>query len=473
MGIKKTALLLIIISALSIQSTYGQEYREGLKYRKWRVTLFPPLSTNGIHAKEYSAKYSINLIGGINGGAERYEIGGLFNYNEKFAHGFQFAGGANITGGDLAGFSISGLANISGDDMAGVQLTGGINYSKDNASGIQGAGLANIAGDDIEGMQFASLFNFAEENISGMQASGLFNYAGYSVEGLQAAGAFNIAKDDISGLQAAGVGNIAMGNIEGLLASGFINYAGDEASGLLATGGINAGKRINGLVAAGIGNFASEMNGLQVGALNVSNESNGLQVGIINLGKEFHGAPVGLISLYGNGRKNIDVRFSDAGFTELGITLGTYRVYNMLILGYNTLLDRDVYRIGLAVGLEKNIQDAFENVESKTLFVNQEFSFNHQFEDEWTWKKNRIFSYKFLVGNRFSNGLSLYAGPSLNMQVTRFSNAHDYTWYSLWSPSAKGKDYRFWVGFTVGVRVFKQKNLPLFEDFDEEWDWDW
>jgi hypothetical protein len=66
--------------------------------------------------------------------------------------------------------------------------------------------------------------------------------------------------------------------------------------------------------------------------------------------------------------------------------------------------------------------------------------------------------------------MSLYAGPSFNAQITRVNEANDYTWYSLWSPEAKGRQYRFWVGFTGGIRLFKQKKLPR---FDDDFDFDW
>ena len=144
----------------------------------------------------------------------------------------------------------------------------------------------------------------------------------------------------------------------------------------------------------------------------------------------------------------------------------------MAIFGYNTLLDRNVYRIGMGIGLEKNILDSFPRIKDESMFVNQEFSVVHNFEEKWTRKTNLIFSYKFLVGKRLSNGLSIYGGPSYNVQVTRVPTANDYTWYSLWSPEWKGRTYRFWVGFTAGIRLFKQKQLPTFNgdwDYENEW----
>jgi len=167
------------------------------------------------------------------------------------------------------------------------------------------------------------------------------------------------------------------------------------------------------------------------------------------------------------------MRFSDAGFTDFGFTSGTYRVYNTAIFGYNTLLDRDVYRVGLAVGLEKKISDSFENWSNETMYVNQEFALTHQFEEKWSSKLNLIYSYKFLVGRRFGSGFSLYGGPTFNAQVTRVPGAVDYTWYSIWSPDRKGRQYRFWVGFTAGLRLFKQKTVPALKDSFENWDIKW
>lgn len=490
-----------IISRLSIPlfilffvttTLFAQDSEEDLKYKKWRFALFPPISTNGTSAPNYSAKYSLNIIAGSNGALDGYEVGTLFNYTKFYTSGFQLAGGANITGGDMSGVNIAGLinyaeddmtgiqfsgvANVSKDQLTGIQFTAGLNFSENGSSGMQWAGIANISNGDIEGIQGAGLFNYTGSDLSGIQFSSVFNYAGNDVEGMQFTSGINYAGGDISGLIAAGIANIASDDIEGLLLSGVLNIAKNNASGLLISGGLNVSKEIEGLTIAGFGNFAETINGLQIGGINFAKEANGVQIGIINIANEFEGMPVGLISLYGNGRKNIDVRFSDGGFTEIGITTGTHRVYNSLLFGYNTLLDRDVYRVGLAIGLEKNIQDSFENIESSTLFINQEFSFHHHIEGNWSDTKNRILSYKYMIGNRFGNGLSIYGGPSINMQVTRINEANDYTWYSLWSPSRKGKQYRFWVGATIGIRLFKQKNLPLIRDeFNNDWGWsrDW
>lgn len=485
------SLLPLLFASLFTNSVIAQNYGDrynGLEYRKWRITLLNPVGTNGIAAPKYTAKYSINLIGGYHGGLNGMEFGTLYNYNKEYSSGFQIAGLVNATSGyaegigiagllnyaseDLSGIQVAGLGNISKDDIEGLQAAGGLNYASGNLSGLQGALGANIARGDVEGAQISGLFNLSQNTMSGLQITGGGNLALDHMEGLMISGLFNATKGDASGLFITGGGNVATDDMEGLMISGLFNVNSSYASGLMITGGLNFSRYQEGLMISGGANITQEMEGMQIGGLlNYATDATGMQIGLINIAKEFEGASVGMLSLYGNGRKNFDVRYSDAGFTDIGITTGTHRVYNMAILGYNTSLDRNVYRVGLGVGLEKNINDSFRRIESDQLFVNQEFSVLHHFEEDWSKKTNLIFSYRYAVGKRFGNGLSLYGGPTYNIQVTRVNTANDYTWYSFWDPTWKGRQYRMWVGFTVGVRFFKQKNLPLINDID--WNNDW
>lgn len=484
--------LLLIISISSSKLLAQDNYNRygDLEYRKWRLTLFTPLGTNGVAAPKYTAKYSINLLGGYHGGLDGFEFGTLFNYNKEYASGFQIAGLVNATGGYMEGVNLAGFANYSSRGMAGIQAAGfgnfskndieglqaagGLNYARGDLSGLQGALGANIARGNVEGAQISGFFNLSERNMSGIQVTGGGNVGLESMEGLMVSGLFNAAKGDASGLFVTGGGNIATDDMEGLMISGLFNVSSEYSSGLMISGGLNYSRYQEGLMISAGANITQEMEGMQFGGIfNYATTATGVQVGLINIAKEFEGAPIGLLSLYGNGRKNIDVRYSDAGFTDIGITTGTYRVYNMAILGYNTSLDRNVYRFGLGVGLEKNINDSFKKIESEQLFVNQEFTVLHHFEEEWSRKTNLIFSYKYMLGYRFNSGASLYGGPSYNIQVTRVNTANDYTWYSLWDPSWKGRQYRMWVGFTVGIRFFKQKDLPLLDDYNFSYENDW
>lgn len=52
----KSSVFFLLLSVFILESAIAQVYnREGLEYRKWRVSLFPPLSTNGVNAPDYTA----------------------------------------------------------------------------------------------------------------------------------------------------------------------------------------------------------------------------------------------------------------------------------------------------------------------------------------------------------------------------------------------------------------------------------
>ncbi len=472
----------LLFNSIHAQAQVNNGRYSDLKYRSWRLTLIPPLSTNGANTLDYTARYSINLIGGWHGGVERFEFGTLFNYTSKYADGFQIAGITNISAGDANGLRIAGITNITRGDANGMQVAGLTNISHNDLAGMQVSGLLNLSKSDIAGLSVTGGLNLSEGYVSGLSVAGLGNIADRSVEGLYATAGFNLARSNLSGLSAAGVANIAGGNLEGLSAAGIFNLSEGSISGLVVAGGANISENLEGLTAAGLLNF-SEYNaglsgaafnisryaeGMMIGAVNLSREVSGAQIGIINIAENMKGAPIGILSLYGNGRKNVDLRIQDAGFTEFGLNLGTYRVNNMIILGYNQFIPEPVLRIGWAIGFEQRASDVYPKWGNEDLYINREFSITHQFEGDYDRTLNLIYSFRHTIGKHFGNGFSVYGGPSINMMVSRVDESNTYTWYSLWSPTRKGRQYRFWIGGTIGVRLFKQKRLAPRPD-DDDW----
>lgn len=134
---------------------------------------------------------SLNLVGGLSGGVEQAELGGVFNITTGEVSGVQLAGTGNVVTGAVDGLQGSGTANV---------VTGPV-------SGLQGAGTANVVVGDIQGLQAAGSANVV---VGGMQ-------------GLQGAGAVNVVTRDVQGLQL-GVLNVTAGEVEGGQI-GILNYA--------------------------------------------------------------------------------------------------------------------------------------------------------------------------------------------------------------------------------------------------------
>src|SRR6056297_3448225 len=421
------------------QSQSGGNSEDDLLYRKFRVTFVPGLSTNGVDAPRYSAKYSLNLIAGYHGGLDGYEIG-LVNINRYFARGLQL-----------------GILNASGGEMSGIQLSGVGSLSSGPQNGIQISGMANISGSSMQGMQFAGFGNVSASEMLGIQAAGLMNIAN-DIQVLQFAGIGNLSGGDMQGLQFAGIFNLAGGDMQGLLFSGIMNLNGGNKQGLVFSGITNISRSFLGIGGAGIANITESFQGIQfAGITNIAEQGEGIQIGLVNYAREFEGIPVGLISYYGNGRKNLDLWFTDGGFTHLGLTLGTNPVYNKISVGFNPLIgDRDVWSLSWSIGTYQTLDKAWNRPKLGEYFSTRDFTFQRVFDGKWSDTPNAILSFKYLLGKNMTPNTALYLGPSLNLQISKAENSSDYSWYTISEATRAGRDVRFWIGFTGGIRLFGQ-----------------
>lgn len=411
--------LLVFLAGLNVSVAQNNT---ALKYRTFRVTLVPGLSTNGLDAPQYSAKYSLNIIAGYHGALDGYEVG-IVNINREYAEGLQ-VGVLNATGGDMAGLNLASLVNFARDDMQGLQF----------------AGLGNVSEGYVQGLQFAGLANVGVEGIQGLQFAGIANIAGRDIQGIQGAGILNAGTGDIQGIMMSGIGNFSTGYAQGILMSGILNIANE----------------IQGISMSGILNVATDMQGIQLaGVANIAQRAEGVQIGLVNIGEDFEGVPVGLISLYGNGRKNVDVWVSDGGFTNVGLKLGTMDIYNMISFGYNSLLnDKDLWSFGWSIGAHTPLEEAWDNERFRGYFRMRDFSIqSFQDEDDDIWKSS-MYSFRYLLGKEVGNGFGIYAGPSLNLLVKDEEDQRDYTWYSIFDANRGDRDFKFWIGLSAGIQFF-------------------
>lgn len=194
-------------------------------YRKFQVTLFTPIGSNGTEYKNCVNNISLNLLWGSSAGLKGLEFGGIANLERHFVRGVQFAGVANLVRGPVTGAQFAQVLNISEGDVTGGQFSGFMNLSG-NLHGVAGAGFMNIQ-QDITGLQGSGFMNIADE-VNGAQLSGFMNIA-ENVKGAQVTDFMNIA-ENVNGAQVSGFMNIA-GTVRGTQV-GFINIADDYEKGV-------------------------------------------------------------------------------------------------------------------------------------------------------------------------------------------------------------------------------------------------
>ena len=431
-----------------------------LSYSKWRLTLLNSIGTNGNKAQEFTARYSINFIGGVHGGLDGREFGLLYNIQTNYVRGFQIAGIGNISLGEMTGLNIAGLSNYSKESIEGLQLSGLANISEDNITGMQLSAGLNISAGVLSGMHIAGLANLSQDDLSGFNLAGVLNITNEDIEGLNLAGIANISNDDIDGLSVAGIANISSEDQSGLIVSGVSNISGDLMEGLIISSGINLAREIEGLSISAGATLANEFTGLSVSPINIQKKITGLHVGFLNIGEEIEGASIGLISWYGNGRKNVDIRYSDGGFLDMGFTTGTHRLYNQVSVGF-VPQESDVLKLGGSLGLVFDMRDRFSGVLKDNWTVTHELSLYQYMKDKWNRQNTKQLTYRYLISSMINNQFSMYAGPSIN--ILKEGSVDDLIWYDIWSPSIKDNDYRVWVGFNVGFRLFKQETVDRLE----------
>lgn len=166
---KKLSILLLV--AMVAFSSFAQAPNE--KRSVFHFSFVPPLSTNGLHAAQYTNIASLSLLAGVAKNEEAFGMAGLANLVKENAGGFQIAGLVNYAGNTLRGMQLGGLVNVAGT-MNGFQWAGLGNIAAD-VKGFQWSGLGNIAA-DVKGFQLAGVFNVAK-NVSGVQFAGLINIA--------------------------------------------------------------------------------------------------------------------------------------------------------------------------------------------------------------------------------------------------------------------------------------------------------
>ena len=94
-------ILVFILCALAY-STLSAQTDENKK-SAFQLSFVPPLSTNGMHASEYTNQVSLNLLIGVSKNEELLTWGGLANIILNDAKGLQWAGLSNYVGNDGQG----------------------------------------------------------------------------------------------------------------------------------------------------------------------------------------------------------------------------------------------------------------------------------------------------------------------------------------------------------------------------------
>lgn len=391
----------------TVQSANMENVKDSI-HRDVQVSFVPFIGSNHAMSGNVTNDFSFNIIGGYSAGVRKLEVGSIFN----------------IVGGDVTGAQMGGIFNAVDGNVTGAQIGGIFNANLGTTSGAQLAGIFNYNWGDTRYFSGAGILNFARQNSRAVQVAGIGNITIKEQESPQFAGLFNFSgRNTIS--QISGGINITTKNVKYAQVAGLINFAGRDMKGLQLSA---------------IMNYATNMNGVQIGLFNVADS--------------IHGVPIGLLSFVSKGYHKIELSADEIFYGNLAFRTGVHQFYNILTAGVKpNTFDQDAtlwtfgYGIGTAPKLARNVYLNFD-LTSNTIVQGNSL-------DALNVLNKAYIGFDFQMMKKFS----LTLGATLNAHLTETSYEGYWDIFSDYRPDIiyehnynNDVTMKMWLGGKVGLR---------------------
>ncbi len=401
--------LIFTISTILLITSQLFSQNQTKNVRPGQLTIIYPLSTNGFNSYDYSNIMSLNLIIGLNGGVEGFEVGGVGNINDSVVNGFQAAGVFNITKGNVNGFQAAANLNVNHGNFNGAQLNGMLNVNTGNFDGIQIAGFGNINKGNVKGVQISCCLNSNYGYAEGVQIAGLMNN--------------NLSMPDKK-------------EIDLVQISGLINQNNSPAKGSQITSILNVS--------------TDTLKGVQIGLINIGTYVDGAQIGLINITAKDSTdvVPIGLLNFVKGGLFEFEVGATDLIYANINFKMGVEKFYTIFKIGYSIYAGNSVYTHGLGIGRYFNINEKNR--------LNFDISYTNLSEIPFMVTRNEVLTkidlnYKRMLTPKFS----FYIGPSFNYYIAEdWGQGESFQLQPLYYFSKESYIYFdaiAWIGVNAGV----------------------
>jgi len=337
----------------------------------FQASLTPGLSTHGIMSSQVINKVSLNILGGYTAGTDGIEVAGMFNITKGNVKKLQIAGVFNDVGGSVDGVQVGGVLNDVHTNTKGVQVAGLLNHVRKKAEGVQVGGFANVVSKDMKGIQIAGFGNLTSKNLNGMQIAGFGNMTSQKMKGTQIAGFFNYAK---------------------------------------------------------------EMDGLQIGIVNISGRSDGYSLGLINY---VH-----------HGYHKLSFSTNEAINANASFKMGNANLYNIILVGKNFADSANVETAGLGFGHDFILSNRFS--------VAAEITSQYLYLGNWDYS-NFLHRFQTNLQIQLIKGVSIFGGPVYSIYSSDAPEGSSGRGYKQNIAPAKhdyiSKRAKGWIGWNLGITI--------------------
>ncbi len=249
----------------------------------------------------------------------------------------------------------------------------------------------------MHGVGVNAIFSIVRNEMLGVQIGGLANVA-HDVSGIQLSALSNMSAGEVRGVQLAPVTNIAVSTRHALQLSGIANVCTREMHGMQMA----------------YGNYAGEVDGLQLGVVNLcGGEVRGIQIGLVNYSAEPSSHKIGLVNITPATRIHMMVFGGNTSKTNLAVRFKNRYTYTILGGGTHYLDLNDkfsgclFYRAGTYLTLSPRF----------TLSGDLGFFHVENFENESVETPERMYSLQARINLEYKLGarLSLFASGGYGM----------------------------------------------------------
>ena len=292
--------------------------------------------------------------------------------------------------------------------------------------------------DVMLGSQVSLIGNVAREEMHGLQVSPIFNIAKSNYEGWQLFSTFNFAHE-LEGVQVGSV-NVVRNVSRNAVQVGAVNVAGYTP---VQVGAINIAKTA----------------GVQVSVINIAARANGRQWGIINIVSHAEKTPIGLLNFVGNGVWSITGSVNEMAAPAMSVHFGTAYLFTAIEIsrelekGFKHF--EDVYENGFGLGTQFGKYGTHLELEYMLLSASNEYHGNFTYDDDKDHKANIHHRLRLGATAQLIKGVGISVGGTLNMATEGFADRIMLAPKGEWHFNKVICDHeaRFWPGFYAGLTL--------------------
>lgn len=306
--------------------------------------------------------------------------------------------------------------------------------------------------DIMLGSQVSIIGNVAHEEMHGLQVSPIFNIAKKNYEGLQLSSTFNFAHE-LEGVQVGSV-NVVRNVSRNAVQVGAVNVAGFTP---IQVGAINIAKESRVQVSAI--NVAKKIDAAQVSAINIAGNAKGRQWGVINIVGHADKTPIGLLNFVGNGVWSITGSVNEMAAPAMSVHFGT--AYLFTAIETSRELEKgfkhfeDVYENGFGFGTQFGKYGTHLELEYMLLSASDEYRGDYGYNDDKDHKANIHHRLRLGATAQLIKGVGISVGGTLNMATEGFADRIMLAPKGEWHFNKVVCDHeaRFWPGFYAGLTL--------------------